>query len=137
MHLLLVALHIEPGPRAVPLGPGMLAAALKKHHPDHVQTTVVDLFLNQSAEACADALLALERWYHDILLCAAGAGESFFIHGDRAQSVRALATGLTCGRACHNIRVIEDMKGQVDLNVSESMLFDRAFAVLTARNKES
>lgn len=85
----------------------------------------------------SDALLALERWYHDILLCAAGAGESFFIHGDRAHSVRALAAGLTCGRACHNIRVIEDMKGQVDLNVSESMLFDRAFAVLTARNKES
>ncbi len=96
MHLLLVALHIEPGPRAVPLGPGMLAAALKKHHPDHVQTTVVDLFLNQSAEACADALLALEPdavgfsvyvWNRELALEIAG------LLGERRPDLLLLAGG--------------------------------------------
>lgn len=82
-----------------------------------------------------DALRALEQWYHDILLCVTGAGESCFLNRDRPESVRSLAAGLTYTRACHNIRVIEEMKGQVELNISESMLFDRAFALLTAREK--
>ena len=84
-----------------------------------------------------DALRALEHWYHDILLCVTGAGESCFLNRDRPESVRSLAAGLTYTRACHNIRVIEEMKGQVELNISESMLFDRAFALLTAREKGS
>lgn len=84
-----------------------------------------------------DALRALEHWYHDILLCVIGAGESFFRHSAELPRVQALAAGLTYRRACNNIRVVEEMKGQVELNVSESMLFERAFAVLTARNKGS
>ena len=82
-----------------------------------------------------EALRALEHWYHDILLCVAGAGESFFLRQDQLPRLQALASGLTYRRACHNIRVVEEMKGQVELNVSESMLFERAFAVLTARDK--
>ncbi len=58
MHLVLVALHIEPSARAVPLGPAMLASALRLHHPHQVRTTLVDQFLDASPEACADALLA-------------------------------------------------------------------------------
>ena len=58
MHLVMVALHIEPSPRSVPLGPAMLASVLKHAYPETIQTRVLDLFLQQSAEACADLILA-------------------------------------------------------------------------------
>ena len=58
MHLVLAAIHLEASPRAVPLGPAMLASALKRAYPEAVQTRVLDLFLQQSAEACADLILA-------------------------------------------------------------------------------
>jgi hypothetical protein len=58
MDLSLVAIHIEHSPRAVPLGPAMLASALKRAYPAGVETRILDLFLDQSAEACADQILA-------------------------------------------------------------------------------
>lgn len=58
MELVLVAIHIEVGPRAVPLGPAMLASALKRGCPA-VRTHILDLFLGAPAEACADRILAL------------------------------------------------------------------------------
>jgi radical SAM superfamily enzyme YgiQ (UPF0313 family) len=58
MQLVLVALHLEPSPRSVPLGPAMLASVLKRAHPAAIQTRILDLFLQQSAEACADLILA-------------------------------------------------------------------------------
>jgi len=60
MKLVLVAIHIEAGPRAVPLGPAMLASALRRSLGTAVQTQVLDLFLDQSAQSCADRVLALE-----------------------------------------------------------------------------
>ena len=57
MKLVLVAMHIEPSPRSVPLGPAMLASALTRALPGVVQTQVLDLFLQQSAETCAEAIL--------------------------------------------------------------------------------
>ena len=58
MHLVLVALHLEPSPRSVPLGPAMLASVLKRDLPEVIQTQVLDLFLQQSAKDCADRILA-------------------------------------------------------------------------------
>lgn len=58
MNLVLVAIHLEPSPRSVPLGPAMLASMLNREHPETIQTQVLDLFLQQSAEACADLILA-------------------------------------------------------------------------------
>ncbi len=58
MKLTLVALHLEPSPRSVPLGPAMLASVLKHAFPDAIETQVFDLFLQQSAEGCADLILA-------------------------------------------------------------------------------
>jgi len=58
MHLVLAALHLETSARAVPLGPAMLASALKRAYPDTVRAEVLDLYLQQTAEACADQLLA-------------------------------------------------------------------------------
>ncbi|MDR3670902.1 MAG: B12-binding domain-containing radical SAM protein [Holophaga sp.] len=60
MHLVLVAIHIEASPRAVPLGPAQLAAALKRAYPAGLDTRILDLYLGQSAEACADRILAGE-----------------------------------------------------------------------------
>lgn len=58
MKLVLAALHLEASPRALPLGPAMLASALKVAFPEQVQTRILDLFLDQSPEACADLILA-------------------------------------------------------------------------------
>jgi hypothetical protein len=59
MNLVLVAIHLEPSPRSVPLGPAMLASVLKRAHPEAIQTRILDLFLQQSAEACAEQIIAL------------------------------------------------------------------------------
>jgi len=58
MDLVLVAIHIEVGPRAVPLGPAMLASALRRGCPEGLRTHILDLFLGASAEACAERILA-------------------------------------------------------------------------------
>jgi radical SAM superfamily enzyme YgiQ (UPF0313 family) len=60
MNLVLVAIHLEVSPRAVPLGPAMLASALKRAHPEAIRTRILDLFLQHSAEACAEQILALD-----------------------------------------------------------------------------
>jgi hypothetical protein len=60
MDLVLVAIHIEVSPRAVPLGPAQLASAMKRAYPAALRTHILDLFLGQSAEACADQVLAWE-----------------------------------------------------------------------------
>jgi len=60
MNLVLVAIHLEASPRSVPLGPAMLASVLRRAHPEAIQTRLLDLFLQQSAEACAELILASE-----------------------------------------------------------------------------
>lgn len=60
MHLVLVAIHIEASARAVPLGPAMLASVVKRAFPETVQVSLLDLYLHQSAAACADQILAAE-----------------------------------------------------------------------------
>jgi radical SAM superfamily enzyme YgiQ (UPF0313 family) len=58
MNLVLVAIHIEASARAVPLGPAMLVSVVKRAFPDTVRTRILDLFLQQSAEYCAEQILA-------------------------------------------------------------------------------
>lgn len=58
MNLVLVAIHIEASARAVPLGPAMLASVLKQVFPTSVRTRILDLFLHQDAESCAEQILA-------------------------------------------------------------------------------
>jgi radical SAM superfamily enzyme YgiQ (UPF0313 family) len=60
MKLVLAAIHIEPSPRAVPLGPAMLASALKRTFPDELQVRLLDLFLDQPAALCAEKILETE-----------------------------------------------------------------------------
>ena len=63
MSLVLVAIHLEPGPRAVPLGPAMLASALRRHFGEALAIQVLDLFLDDDPEACADRILASAPQY--------------------------------------------------------------------------
>jgi len=58
MRLTLVAIHIEPSPRALPLGPANLASVLRRAFPDLVQTHIVDLYAGQPAAECVDRILA-------------------------------------------------------------------------------
>ena len=57
MNLLLISIHIENSARAVPLGPAMLASNLKKELPNQVKTDILNLYLQQTAEECADKIL--------------------------------------------------------------------------------
>jgi radical SAM superfamily enzyme YgiQ (UPF0313 family) len=57
MKLLLVAIHIEESPRAVPLGPAMLASVLRTEGPKQLETALLDLYLTQSVEACVEQIL--------------------------------------------------------------------------------
>jgi radical SAM superfamily enzyme YgiQ (UPF0313 family) len=60
MKLALVAIHIEPSPRALPLGPAMLASVLQSAFRERLQTVVVDAFVAEPAEVCAARILASE-----------------------------------------------------------------------------
>ena len=58
MKLALVAIHIEPSPRALPLGPAMLASVLRGAFGASIETRVVDAFVAEPAAACAVRILA-------------------------------------------------------------------------------
>ncbi len=60
MQLVLVAIHIEPSTRALPLGPAMLASMLRGALGEAIQTRVVDAFVPESTETCAARILASE-----------------------------------------------------------------------------
>jgi len=57
MKLVLTAIHIKASPRAVPLGPAMLAAVLRRAFGEEIQTRILNLFLDQPAAECADRIL--------------------------------------------------------------------------------
>ncbi|HAJ27782.1 MAG TPA: B12-binding domain-containing radical SAM protein, partial [Syntrophus sp. (in: bacteria)] len=58
MKLVLAAIHIKPSSRAMPLGPAMLAAALRRIFGEEIHTRILNLFMNQTASECADRILA-------------------------------------------------------------------------------
>jgi len=57
MKLVLAAIHIKASARAVPLGPAMLAAVLRRAFGKKIQTRILNLFLDQPAAECADRIL--------------------------------------------------------------------------------
>ena len=59
MKLVLVAIHIEPSPRALPLGPAMLASALQGALGERITAMVLDAFVAEPPAACAARILAL------------------------------------------------------------------------------
>jgi len=80
MKLSLVAIHIKESTRAIPLGPAMLASALKKHLGAAVQTSIINLYLNQNIEECLKRIMAdkpdyvglsIYMWNRDMMLAIA------------------------------------------------------------------
>ena len=63
MKLVLAAIHIKASTRAVPLGPAMLAAVIRRAFGEEVQTRILDLFLDQPAAECAHRILASDPDY--------------------------------------------------------------------------
>lgn len=63
MTLLLVSIHVEESPRAVPLGPAMLAAALRNKLADRLQTEILNLTMDQSPSECVDLILGSSPQY--------------------------------------------------------------------------
>jgi hypothetical protein len=57
MKLVLAAIHIKASSRAVPLGPAMLAAVIRRNFGEEIQTRILNLFLDQPAGECADRIL--------------------------------------------------------------------------------
>src|SRR5665647_1174156 len=57
MKLVLAAIHIKESSRAMPLGPAMLAAVLRRAFGEEIRTLILNLFLDQSAVECADRIL--------------------------------------------------------------------------------
>ncbi len=58
MKLALVAIHIQPSPRALPLGPAMLASVLRGALGASIETRVVDAFVDEPVATCAARILA-------------------------------------------------------------------------------
>jgi len=63
MKLVLAAIHIKASPRAMPLGPALLAAMLLRSFGQKIQTSIVNLFLNQTVVECANQILASDPDY--------------------------------------------------------------------------
>ena len=63
MKLVLAAIHIKASPRAMRLGPALLAAMLLRSFGQKIQTSIVNLFLNQTVVECANQILASDPDY--------------------------------------------------------------------------
>jgi len=63
MKLVLTAIHIKASTRAMPLGPAMLAAVIRRAFGEDVHTRILDLFLDQPAAECANRILASDPDY--------------------------------------------------------------------------
>ena len=69
MKLVLAAIHIKASPRAVPLGPAMLAAVLRKAFGEEIPTRILNLFLDQTAFECADRILESDPDHVGFSMC--------------------------------------------------------------------
>ncbi len=63
MTLLLVSIHVDESPRAVPLGPAMLASVLKSKLSDRLQTNILDLYMHQLPSECVERIIAADPQY--------------------------------------------------------------------------
>lgn len=57
MKLVLAAIHIKASPRAVPLGPAMLASVIRRAFGGKIQTRILNFYLDHPALECADRIL--------------------------------------------------------------------------------
>lgn len=65
-------------------------------------------------------------WRRDVLFCVCGLGEEAWYFRDEAPKVREAAAGVSYRRALANIRVVEEMKDQLEQSLPEAMALERA-----------
>jgi len=64
-------------------------------------------------------------WYRDVLLCVCGLETDMLYFQEEAPRIREMAAGLTYRRALANIRIIEEMKDQLEQSLPEPMVLER------------
>lgn len=69
-------------------------------------------------------------WYRDVFLCVCGLGPDLLYFKEEAARIREMAKRLTYRRALDNIRIIEEMKDQLEQSLPESMVLERGWARL-------
>ncbi len=76
------------------------------------------------------ALRFLLDWHRDLLLRVCGIDESVFHFKDQLSALRRMGGGLSMVLALDNIRLIENMKEQVDRHIPEASVFERGMTGL-------
>lgn len=83
-------------------------------------------------EQRAAAIRWLLFWQRDLLLCVCGLGAGELYFRDAESKIRAAAATLTYRQALNNIRVVEEMKDQLEQALPEAMVLERGMAELTS-----
>jgi len=89
----------------------------------------------QYRKARNSVLCWLLFWYRDVLLCMCGVDESVFYFRRELSQIKNMADGLTHSQVLANIRQIEDMKNQLEQNLSEPMVFEHGMMQIKAGKK--
>lgn len=72
----------------------------------------------------------LMLWYRDQLLLVCGADLSTLYYEDRVDQLKTRSERLTYGRACRNVRIVEQMNRQLEMNLPETLVFSSGFTYL-------
>ena len=80
----------------------------------------------QYRENRALAIRWLLFWCRDVLFCVCGLGQDAWYFRDAAQKVQDAAAGLSYRQALDNIRIVEELKDQLEQSLPEAMVLERA-----------
>lgn len=75
----------------------------------------------------------LLQWYRDILLCVHGVEKGTFYFKESSARIKAMASGLTPHKAMANIRIVEEIRRQMDQALIESLVLENGFIRLMAK----
>ncbi|MFH0880134.1 MAG: hypothetical protein V2A34_10520, partial [Lentisphaerota bacterium] len=81
-------------------------------------------------ERRASVMRWLLFWQRDVLLSVCGLEPDLLYYRDEAQKVRTAAAGLTYRQALANIRIVEEMKDQLEQSLPEPMVLERGMVRL-------
>ncbi len=98
--------------------------------------TVIDARVEACYREARNAVLGwLLNWYRDVLLCVCGLDKNVYYFPEESQLIHAMARELTCHEALCNIRIIEDMKSQLNQHLAENMVFERGMMRLARAHR--
>ena len=73
---------------------------------------------------------AVLLWYRDIFLLACGADDKVMYYGDHLETIRRRAARLDYAQAVGDVRVVESMNRQVELNLPQGVVLSAGFGML-------